>query len=181
MSPLPSEALAARARAVKAIVLDCDGVLTDGCLVYDKDGDALRSFFVRDGSAMKLALAEGLKVAILSGRNSPAVERRASELGLTACVLGRRRKLPAWHELLARLGVSEDETAYMGDDFLDLALLRRAGLSCVPSDASSEAREAAHFIAPAPGGRGAVRELVELVLRARGSWEAAIERDLARD
>ena len=181
MRLLDPESLAARARAVKAIVVDCDGVLTDGSLVYDADGDAQRSFFVRDGSSMKLALAEGLKVAILSGRDSRAVLRRATELGLTECVQGRRRKLPAWHELLARLGVTEEQTAYMGDDFLDLSLLRRAGLAAVPEDASAEAREAAHFIASRPGGRGAVRELVELILRAQGTWDAAIERDLSRD
>ena len=174
-------ALTARAQQVKAIVLDCDGVLTDGSLVYDGDGDAQRSFFVRDGSAMKLALAEGLKVAILSGRESRAMLRRATELGLTECVQGRRRKLPAWHELLTRLGVTEQEAAYMGDDFLDLPVLRRAGLAAVPADASSEARDAAHFIASRPGGRGAVRDLVELILRARGTWDSAIEKDLSRD
>ena len=181
MAALSRDALDGLARRVKAIVVDCDGVLTDGTLVYDQGGDALRAFFVRDGSAIKLALAEGLAVAILSGRQSQAVERRGKELGLTACVLGRRRKLPAWTELLEELRVSEQETAYMGDDFLDLALLRRAGLAAAPADAAPEAREAAHFVAPSPGGRGAVRDLVELILRAQGRWEAAIERDLARD
>lgn len=170
-----------RARQVRAIVLDCDGVLTDGTLVYDRGGDSARAFFVRDGSAMKLALAEGLKVAVLSGRTSEALARRAAELGLSECVQGRRRKLPAWTELLGRLGVEEGETAYMGDDFLDLPLLARAGLAACPADASPEARAAAHFVAPSPGGHGAVRDLVELVLRSRGAWEAAIERDLARD
>jgi 3-deoxy-D-manno-octulosonate 8-phosphate phosphatase (KDO 8-P phosphatase) len=181
VSPLSSAALAERARAVKAIVLDCDGVLTEGSLFHDDEGDALRAFFVRDGSAIKLALAEGMKVAILSGRESRAVERRARELGLTECVQGRRRKLPAWEELLARLGLSDSEVAYMGDDFLDLPLLRRAGLAAAPEDAAPEARQAAHFVAAHAGGRGAVRDLVELILRSRGTWEAAIERDLGRD
>ena len=181
MAALAPDELVARARAIKAIVLDCDGVLTDGTLVYDRDGDAQRSFFVRDGSAMKLALAEGVLVAILSGRNSLAMERRAKELGLSACVLGRRQKLPAWTELLPSLGVTESETAYMGDDFLDLPLLERAGLAAAPADAAPEARAAAHHVTVARGGRGAVRELVELVLRSRGTWDAAIARDHARD
>ena len=170
-----------RARRIRAIVLDVDGVLTDGTLAYDREGDALRSFFVRDGSALKLAMREGLAVAILSGRTSEAVARRAAELGISPCLQGHRRKEPAWETLVAGLGLTDVEVAFMGDDFLDLPVLRRAGLAAVPSDASSEALDCAHWVAGHAGGRGAVRDLVELILRARGTWEQAIEREVARD
>jgi 3-deoxy-D-manno-octulosonate 8-phosphate phosphatase (KDO 8-P phosphatase) len=170
-----------RARRIRAIVLDVDGVLTDGTLTYDRDGDALRTFFVRDGSALKLAMREGLGVAILSGKTSEAVALRAAELGISPCLQGHRRKEPAWETLIGQLALQESAIAFMGDDFLDLAILRRAGLATVPADASPEAIEAAHWIAGHAGGRGAVRDLVELILRARGTWEQAVERDLARD
>jgi 3-deoxy-D-manno-octulosonate 8-phosphate phosphatase (KDO 8-P phosphatase) len=106
------------------------------------------------------------------------VARRAAELGITECVQGHRRKEPEWDALTARLGLPDDDVAYMGDDYLDVPVLRRAGLAAAPADAAPEALEASHWAASRPGGRGAVRDLVELILRARGAWDRAIEREI---
>ena len=167
--------LESRCREIRLVLLDVDGVLTDGRLHYDASGDVGRRFHVRDGSAIKLALAAGLQVGILSGKTSAAVARRAQDLGLTKVHLGERVKAPAWERILARLGLPEHQVAYMGDDWLDLSVLRRAGLAAAPGDASHEVLEAAHFVARAPGGGGCVRELIELVMGAQGTWEGAVE------
>jgi 3-deoxy-D-manno-octulosonate 8-phosphate phosphatase (KDO 8-P phosphatase) len=173
------EDLLARARRVRLVLLDVDGVLTDGVLGYGSSGDEGRSFFVRDGSAIKLLQAEGVPVGLITGRTTAATALRAEELALEEVHQGRRLKEPCFDEILARRGLADEEVAFMGDDWLDLPLLRRAGLAAAPSDASAEARAAAHFVAASPGGRGAVRDLAELVLRSRGAWEAAIARALA--
>ncbi len=165
---------AERARGIKALVFDVDGVLTDGGLWYGPTGEALKRFDVKDGHALVLARLTSLPVALLTARTSPIVELRAKELQLTRVFQGRREKGPAFEELCAELGVAPGECAYMGDDVNDLPALTRAGLSACPADAVPEVRAAVHFVAAAPGGRGAARELVELVLRATDRWEAAL-------
>lgn len=166
--------VAARARRVRMVLLDVDGVLTDGTLRYGPDGNTERDFFVRDGSAIKLLSHAGILAGIITGREAASIAVRARDLGLAECLQGRRVKEPAWDEVLQRHGLTDDEVAYMGDDFLDLALLRRAGLAAAPSDASPEALAASAWVATSPGGRGAVRELIELILRARGAWDACV-------
>ena len=175
---LEGDALQARCREIRLVLLDVDGVLTDGRLHYDASGDAGRRFHVRDGSAVKLAMGAGLQVGILSGKTSAAVAHRAQDLGLTEVHQGERVKAPAWERMLARLGLPERQVAYMGDDWLDLSVLRRAGLSAAPCDASHEVLDAVHFVARAPGGGGCVRELLELVMRAQGTWVGAVEAGL---
>ena len=165
---------------VRLVLLDVDGVLTDGRLHYGEAGDHGRSFHVRDGSAIKLAQAGGLEVGILSGRTIGAVARRAGELGMTEVHQGRRLKEPAWEEILARRGLEDQHVAFMGDDYLDVALLRRAGLAAVPADAAAEALACAHFVATRPGGAGCVRELLEAILRSRGQWDDLVRRELSR-
>ena len=176
---LASQDVAARARRVKLVLLDVDGVLTDGTLRYGEHGDLERDFFVRDGSALKLLQRAGLLAGIITGRQAEAIARRARDLGLAECLQGRRLKEPAWAEILERRGLRDDEVAYMGDDFLDLPLLRRAGLPATPADASPEAVAQSAWCAASPGGRGAVRELVEVILKTQGTWDAAIEAELA--
>ena len=166
---------------IKLVLLDVDGVLTDGRLLYGPDGDFGRGFHVRDGSAIKLAQRAGLPVGIISGRTVPAVARRAEELGLSEVHQGRRRKEPAWDEILARRGLDDDEVAFMGDDYLDVPVLRRAGLAAVPKDAAEDALRVAHWTSSRPGGAGCVRELLETLLRWRGAWNDAVESDLAAD
>ena len=168
-----------RASRVRLVLLDVDGVLTDGTLRYGPEGDLERDFFVRDGSALRLLRHAGVQAGIITGRQAAAIARRAADLGLAECLQGRRLKEPAWDEVLARHGLRDEDVAYMGDDFLDLPLLRRAGLPAVPADGSPEALATAAWTASSPGGRGAVRELAELVLRARGAWDAAVAAELS--
>lgn len=167
----PSE----RAAGLKALVFDVDGVLTDGGLWYGPTGEVMKRFDVKDGHALVLARLAALPVALLTARTSAIVETRAKELGLARVFQGRREKGPAFEELCAELGVQPREVAYMGDDVNDLPALSRAGLSACPADAVPEVRAAVHYVAASPGGRGAARELVELVLKATGRWERALE------
>jgi len=164
----------ARAAGIKLLVFDVDGVLTDGGLWYGPDGEVMKRFDVKDGHAMVLARLTGLPVALLTARVSRIVETRAQELKLTRVIQGRRDKGPAFLELCSELCVAPEAAAYMGDDLNDLAPLERCGLSACPSDAVPEVKAVATFVSAFPGGRGAVRELIELVLRATGRWEEAL-------
>ena len=171
MTPTPSE----RAANIKAVVFDVDGVLTDGGLWYGPTGEVMKRFDVKDGHAMVLARLTGLPIAILTARTSPIVEVRAQELKLARVFQGRREKGPAFEELCSELGFAPAEVAYMGDDVNDLPALTRAGLSGCPADAVSMVREAVQFVSTRPGGHGAAREFIELVLQATGRWEQALD------
>lgn len=162
--------LSERLRELRLLLLDVDGVLTDGRLVYGPEGDAGRLFNVRDGYGIKALQGAGLAVGIITGRRTEATARRAAELGLEEVWQGKRRKLPVWEEILERRGLKAEQAAYMGDDLLDLPLLERAGLAAAPADAVDEVLEAAHWTATRRGGEGCVRELCETILRARGAW-----------
>jgi 3-deoxy-D-manno-octulosonate 8-phosphate phosphatase (KDO 8-P phosphatase) len=168
---LSDEALAARARAIEWILLDVDGVLTDGRLIYGPQGEHWKVFDVRDGAGIKIAQRTGLKVGILSGRISEALRVRAHELRLDAVLMDRPEKAPAFAELLAAQGTTADKVAYMGDDLLDLPVIARCGLSFAPADAVPEIRERVHRVVEHRGGRGAVREMCEILVRARGDWD----------
>ncbi len=177
MSPsltLTDEEFARRAAGLEWLLLDVDGVFTDGTLLYTANGEELKLFHVRDGLAVKLAQRAGLKVGVLSGRDSPALKRRAVELGMDAVILGHDAKEAAFDAFLEREGTRAERVAYAGDDLLDLPVMRRAALSFAPADAVDEVRLCARRVLDAPGGRAAVRELVETVLRARGQWEELI-------
>ncbi len=158
--------LLARARRIRLVILDVDGVLTDGRLYYGPDGEALKAFDVRDGHGVVL-LRDHLDFAVISGRPGGASQRRLEELRFKHLIFAERNKLEGYARL-APLGLADDEVAYMGDDVNDVPLLRRVGLAACPADARPEARAVAHFVASAPGGRGAVRELCDLLLRAKG-------------
>jgi 3-deoxy-D-manno-octulosonate 8-phosphate phosphatase (KDO 8-P phosphatase) len=170
MALLEDLALAKQAAAVRLLVLDVDGVLTDGRITYTADGVEIKSFHVRDGSAIKLWERQGGQVAIISGRTSKAVDVRAAELGIPWVIQGANDKLIAFGQLLETAGVSAVETCAVGDDLPDLALLRASGLGVAVADACPEARSAAAYVTQTPGGQGAVREVVELLLRAQGRW-----------
>ena len=171
---LSDETLAERARALQWLLLDVDGVLTDGRLVYGPDGEQQKVFHVRDGLGLRLLQRDGLKVGIISGRESAALRIRADDLGVDWLVMERSDKGPAFAEFLAAQGVSPGRVAIMGDDLVDLPILLRCGLAFAPADAVKEVRERAHRVLSGRGGRGVVRELCELLLRARGSWEDLI-------
>ena len=166
MARLSRQALAARAARIRLVLLDVDGVLTDGRLYYGEAGEALKVFDVRDGFGIVM-LRDHVAFGVISGRPGKASEARLRELGFEHLVFGARDKLAAY-ERLGHLGIADHEVAYMGDDVNDLALLRRVGVSACPADAMPEVRAAAQLVARSPGGRGAVRELCDLVLRAKG-------------
>jgi 3-deoxy-D-manno-octulosonate 8-phosphate phosphatase (KDO 8-P phosphatase) len=151
---------------VRLVLLDVDGVLTDGRLWYGPEGEALKAFDVRDGHGIVLLRAH-VDFGVISGRPGRTSERRLEELRFRHAIYGERDKL-AGYARLAHLGIPDAEVAYMGDDVNDLPLLAKVGLSACPADARPEVRERVHFVAASPGGRGAVRELCELVLRAKG-------------
>jgi 3-deoxy-D-manno-octulosonate 8-phosphate phosphatase (KDO 8-P phosphatase) len=161
-----SRALAARAARIRLVLLDVDGVLTDGRLYYGAEGEALKAFDVKDGHGIVL-LRDHVDFGVISGRPGRASERRLQELRFKHLVFGERDKLVGYARL-AHLGIADEEVAYMGDDVNDLPLLRKVGLAACPADARPEVRDAVHFVARSPGGRGAVRELCDLVLSAKG-------------
>ena len=168
----------ARARQIRLLLLDVDGVLTDGLIVLAADGDEAKSFSIRDGAALVWAKRAGLQVGFLSGRPSEATSRRARELGIDLVVQEGPDKGPAFARILEQHGLVDEQVAYMGDDLLDLPVLRRAGLSAAPADAAPEVLARVHWVSRKPGGRGAVRELVELLLHARQEWDALLNRYL---
>lgn len=169
-------AVGERCARIALLVVDVDGVLTDGSIVYSDRGDEIKTFHVRDGPGLKLWMALGKKSAILSGRKSAIVERRAKELGVSTLIQGMDNKLVGWDQLLELHQVRPEETAFIGDDLLDLPVLKRAGLAVAVADACPEVRVSAHYVTATPGGRGAVREVIEMILQAQGHWTDAVAR-----
>lgn len=175
----PSAAVLRRARAVRFMAFDVDGVMTDGRLWYGPAGEQLKAFHVADGLGIKLLGRAGIATAILSARKSRALARRARELGIEHLVMGAEEKGEAFEKLLGSVGVGAEATGYMGDDLVDLPVLRRCGFACAPSNAQPLVRENAHYVSHARGGEGAVREVCEFVLRAQGRLVDAHARYLA--
>ena len=166
---MEARTLAERCRLIELLVLDVDGVLTEGGIVYGPEGEWKR-FHVRDGSGIVAWRTAGKRTALLSGRHSPTVEVRAAELGIAAVVQGAADKGAALDRLLAELGVAPEQVACVGDDAADVVLFRRCGLAVAVADACPEALAAAHHVTLRAGGRGAVRETIERILRCQGLW-----------
>jgi 3-deoxy-D-manno-octulosonate 8-phosphate phosphatase (KDO 8-P phosphatase) len=163
-----------RVAPVRLLVLDVDGVLTDGVIVYEEDGAELKAFHTHDGLGIRLALNSGLAIAIMTGRSSRALRRRAEELGVTRLMQGVRRKGEAVRQLAEDLSLSLDEVGFVGDDLIDLPAMRRVGFAVAVSNAVDEVKSAAHMVTTREGGRGAVREAIEFILRTQGRWDSAI-------
>ena len=159
-----------RAARVKLLLMDCDGVLTDGRIWLLEGGEDQKAFHTRDGLGIELLHRAGLRSGIISGRTSTAVERRAQGLGISFLFQGCADKQQAFVETLDQAGVTSAEVAYVGDDLNDIPLMLQSGLGVAVADAALETREQAHYITTAPGGRGAIREVVELILKAQGRW-----------
>lgn len=157
------------------MVFDVDGVLTDGTLWYGPRGEAFKAFHAFDGHGLKLLAASGVACGILSGRRSDAVSARAAELGVAHVLQGIEDKLGAFRNLLRETGLEFDATGFMGDELVDLPVLTRCGLACAPREAPEAVRSRAHYVAAAPAGRGAAREVCEVVMRAQGTLARAIE------
>jgi 3-deoxy-D-manno-octulosonate 8-phosphate phosphatase (KDO 8-P phosphatase) len=159
-----------RARALELLSLDVDGVLTDGRLLYADDGRELKAFNVQDGASIKLLLQRGIRIAILTGRSSPMVERRAAELGVRHLYQGLEHKAPVLDRLAAELHIPLERVAHVGDDLPDLALFDLVGLAISVPNGHPVVRARADYVTATPGGEGVARELAELILRARADW-----------
>lgn len=163
-----------KASIIKLILLDVDGVLTDGAVTIYGDGSESKRFHIRDGIALVWAQRAGVQVGLLSARHSPTTAQRAAQLGITLIYQGVTSKLATYDQIVGDMVLGDEQVAYMGDDIVDLAVLSRAGLSAAPADAVAEVKSRVDFVSTKPGGEGAVRELVELVLRAQNHWDPLV-------
>ena len=166
-----SPVLLERAKNIQLLLLDVDGVLTDGTLLYSSSGEEYKPFNTQDGFGITLLHRAGLQTGIITARQSEMVKRRGEELKMAYLHQGTRKKIDAFREILKTSGKKPFEVAYMGDDWLDLALLQQVGLAAAPANGDREVREAVHYVTPRPGGHGAVRDLCTLLLTARGEYE----------
>lgn len=153
-----------RLKPIRLFAMDVDGVLTNGDIIYPLHGEEIKVFNVKDGHGLALLSHKGLNLAFITGRNSPITQRRADELGVQHVFQGVKTKLPVLQGLVADLGIGLDQVAYMGDDTPDLSILEAVGLSTCPSDAVDAVRDVCHWVSDYPGGRGAVRELADLLM-----------------
>ena len=168
-----------RARRIKLLLMDCDGVLTDGRIELLANGDEQKTFHARDGQGIALFHRAGLKTGIISGRTSSAVERRAQDLGITYVRQQAKHKVAALEEILTLAGVSVEQCAYIGDDLADIPVMDRVELAVAVADGAVETRHAAHFVTEEKGGHGAVREVTDLILKVQGHWEELMKRFLS--
>jgi 3-deoxy-D-manno-octulosonate 8-phosphate phosphatase (KDO 8-P phosphatase) len=166
----------AKTKAIKLVIFDVDGVLTDGSIIIGDDGEEYKAFNSRDGHGMKLLQYTGVDIAIITGRTSNVVAHRMESLGVKHVYQGQKVKLPAFEELIADLGLSADQCAYVGDDWVDLAIMSRVGLAVAVQDAHPVVKQHAHWTTPSKGGRGAARELCELIMEGQGTLQDQIER-----
>lgn len=165
-----------RAAVIKLVIFDVDGVLTDGGLCLGDDGQEYKTFHSRDGHGMKMLQYTGVKIGIITGRTSQVVIRRMESLDITHVYQGQKIKLPAYEHLLGMLSLQPHEAAYVGDDVVDLAIMKRVGLAIAVQDAHPLVKKHAHWITPHPGGRGAARDVCELIMEAQGTLEAQLEK-----
>ncbi|MFQ5913211.1 MAG: KdsC family phosphatase [Nitrospinota bacterium] len=164
-----------RARKIRLLLLDVDGVQTDRGIYLAADGAPMRRFDIRDGTGITVALDAGIKVAFLSGKGSPSIGSRAEELGVEDVYENLESKMAAYEELKAKHGLADEEIAYLADDLIDLPVLRRVGLPMAVADAAAEVLAEAARVTFRPGGHGAVREAIEFILHAQGKWDATLK------
>lgn len=162
------------AKKVKLLILDVDGVLTDGRIILDNEGNEFKAFNVRDGHGIRMLIKAGIHVAIITGRDSRVVVRRAKELGITEVYQGQHKKADTFDHLIKKLKLSKEEAAYIGDDIVDIPIFIRAGLAVAVSDATDEAKAYAMMVTEKRGGKGAVREVSDFLLKAKGVWESVM-------
>ena len=163
----PEMDLNERARKIKLLIMDCDGVLTDGRLYFGATGEELKVFFVRDGQGLAYWHKAGFRSGVISGRNSPILEMRMKQLGVEFIWQGRKEKVSAFHEIVAAADVAAEEIAFIGDDTPDAEVFPLVGLAVAVGDAHDEVKAAAHYVTKADGGRGAIREVIDMILDAK--------------
>ncbi len=161
---------------IRLLLLDVDGVLTDGRIIYDNNAVVSKAFHVRDGHGLKLLQRAGIKVGIITGRSSEVVSHRAAELGIEIVYQGAKNKLEPYEQILQDQGLSDQQVAYVGDDLVDLPILRRVGCSFTVADAVADIKPYVDYITTLPGGHGAVREVCDMLLRQSGLWDSVTER-----
>jgi 3-deoxy-D-manno-octulosonate 8-phosphate phosphatase (KDO 8-P phosphatase) len=176
-----NDALLAKAGRIRLFLFDVDGVLTDGTIVMHADGSESKGFNIRDGAAIVFAQRAGLTVGLLSARSSGATAHRAAQLAVRIVEQGVKSKLKAYEQIARDVRIADDEIAYMGDDLLDLPVIVRVGLSAAPADAAAEVRERVDWVSSQAGGRGAARELIELVLRAQQRWDDVLRQYVSQE
>ncbi len=185
--PLATPEVLERARKIKVFLMDIDGTVTDGgvCLIAGTDASGastvseMKVFNAQDGQGLSLAHTMGIQTGFITGRKSPAVQRRAQENRVTYVYLGQAKKTDAFEEILRKANVTADEVAYMGDDLPDIPLAERAGLAVCVADGAPELKAVCHYVTKRQAGRGTAREVVELILKAQGRWEEAVPKALA--
>jgi len=163
-----------KAARLRLLLFDVDGVLTDGTIVVHADGSESKRFHIRDGAGIVWAQRAGLLVGLISARTSTATAQRAAQLAIRIVEQGAASKLGTYQRIVADQGLADDQVAFMGDDLLDLPVLAQAGVSAAPADAAPEVRARVDWVSSVAGGRGAVREFVEFVLRAQGAWDGIV-------
>jgi len=168
-----TQSIQTKAKKIKLLLLDVDGVMTDGRIILDNQGNENKAFHVRDGHGIKLAQKAGITVGIITGRSSQVVDIRAKELGISEVHQGAKDKIAVYDSLVARYGVRDDEVAYIGDDVVDLDVLKRVGLAAAVADCDPSVRPYVDLVTRVPGGRGAVREVINLILKSRGKQQAS--------
>jgi 3-deoxy-D-manno-octulosonate 8-phosphate phosphatase (KDO 8-P phosphatase) len=156
---------------IRLLLLDVDGVMTDGGIIYDVNGVETKVFNVKDGHGIKMLQRYGIEVGIITGRTSLVVDVRAKELGIELLYQGALKKLESYCDVKRRTGLMDSQIAYMGDDVIDVPVMRRVVFAAAPADALAEARNVAHYVTSLAGGRGAVREVCDLILKGRGLWD----------
>lgn len=162
--------MAADMTKIKLLLLDVDGVMTDGRIIYDNDGGETKAFDVKDGHGLKLVQRAGIRVGIITGRKSEVVARRAAELGIDLVYQGAKNKVLPFQEILDKLDLKPEEIAYVGDDVVDLPVMRKVGFAATVADAVDEVKPFADMITERSGGRGAVREICDFLLKESGRW-----------
>ncbi|MGE0086957.1 MAG: KdsC family phosphatase [Desulfococcaceae bacterium] len=160
---------------IRLLLLDVDGVLTDGSIMYQADGTEIKCFNAKDGLGIRLLMESGIQVGIVTGRSSPALIQRCRNLGISLIFDGVKDKGAVLEDIMSQTGVSAEETAFAGDDLPDIGLMRRVGFSAAVADAHEAVRQEAAMVTVREGGRGAVREICEAILKARGAWEKTVE------
>jgi len=165
-----------RTKNIRLVIFDVDGVLTDGSIIISDDGQETKAFHSRDGHGMKLLQYTGVEIGIITGRTSKVVEHRMNSLGVNHVFQGQQVKLPAFESLITQLDLTADQCAYVGDDIVDLAIMSRVGLAIAVQDAHSVVKKHAHWITPSVGGKGAAREVCELIMEGQGTLQDQIER-----
>ncbi len=165
-----------RLKKIKLLILDVDGVMTDGRIIFDSNGVESKFFNVKDGHGIKMLQRAGIEVGIVSGRKSQVVANRAKELGIDRVYQGALDKLTPYLDILGKTGLTDEQVAYMGDDIIDLPVMRRVGFAAAPADALEYVIRHAHFVTGNRGGWGAVREVCDLILKAQGAWETVTAR-----